>query len=249
LYKGGHAVKRRITITAIIGFGLFLLLQPVKTPALEIDTNSYKASVHGNMDCESCHSRETQGKSGDKLKAVILENCVQCHADADREFAQSVHDGAGYGPDCVSCHGDHYILPGSDPSSLVYQGNISETCGKCHRREKVSFEESFHGKAAALGSKNAPDCTTCHGSHNILSVDNPAALVSLDNKTLLCGECHVGTALGAQFTEHYQLEAKGPGAPMYWVKKVFMWLILVVVGLFLIHIELDLWHKFRSSKS
>lgn len=229
---------------------LLLLMQPVTTSALQIDQESYKASVHGRLDCESsCHSGKAEGESGEKLRIAVSENCVQCHTDAGRDFAQSVHADADYGPNCVSCHGDHYITNVSDPSSVVYQGNISENCGSCHRVQKESFEESFHGKAVALGSKNAPDCTSCHGAHNILSVNDPKAFVSPEYKAELCGECHEGAALGAQFTEHYRMDAKGPGAPMYWVKKVFMWLILIVVGFFLLHIELDLWHKLRTRKA
>lgn len=228
---------------------VFLLVQPTETTALEIDEEGFKASVHGTVACISCHNQETEGKSGMKLQEAISENCVNCHTGAGFDYERSIHKGGEYSPNCVTCHGDHYIAPTSDASSPVNMINISETCGECHAGQQKSFEESFHGKAVVLGSDNAPDCTYCHGSHDILSGDNPVALISDERKSALCGECHEGDALGAQFTEHYRLEAKGPGAPMYWVKKVFMWLILIVVGFFLIHIELDLWHKLRSRRS
>lgn len=240
-------MRRSIIFISVLW--LFWLVQPVKTAALEVDQESYKASVHGTVACISCHNEETKGKSGEELQAEVSENCVNCHTGAGFDYERSIHSEADYVPNCVTCHGDHYIVPTADASSPVHPGNVSETCGDCHKGQQVSFEESFHGKAVALGSNNAPDCTYCHNSHDVLSGDNPVALISTERKSMLCGECHEGDALGAQFTEHYQLEVKGPGAPMYWVKKVFMWLILIVVGFFLLHIELDLWHKLRTRKS
>jgi len=239
-------VQKSIIFIAVLWF--FWLIQPVKIAALEIDEESYKDSVHGTLVCISCHNGAT-GKTGEELQEAVSDNCVSCHTGARFDYERSIHSEAEYGPNCVTCHGDHYIAPATDASSPVYLGNVSETCGDCHQGQQVSFEESFHGKAVALGSNNAPDCTYCHNSHDVLSGDNPVALISDERKTVLCGECHEGDALGAQFTEHYKMEAKGPGAPMYWVKKVFMWLILIVVGFFLLHIELDLWHKLRIRNS
>ncbi len=33
---------------------------------------------------------------------------------------------------CASCHGEHRILPSSDPTSTINPKNLSRTCGQCH---------------------------------------------------------------------------------------------------------------------
>lgn len=231
----------------IFVFCLFSLANPLLAGAVEAPQPG--VGVHGAVDCISCHNQKTDGKSGEELQKAVSENCVHCHTGAGFDFGRSVHADSSRGPNCVTCHGGHDILPVTDTNSPVYQGNMADSCGQCHSTAKKAFKEDFHGKAAALGATNAPDCAYCHNSHDVLNISNPRALVSPKQKTALCGECHQGEALGAQFTEHYKMAAKGPGAPMYWVKKVFMVLILLVVGFFLIHIELDLWHKLRSRKS
>lgn len=236
---------------------LFWAVQPEAAEAQDIedriDQGRFEASVHGMFSCISCHDEEaggkTGGKTGEELGAAVSKRCTQCHTGAGFDYPRSIHMEHEQGPNCVTCHGSHYISPAFDASSPVNPGNIAQTCGSCHPQEQLSFEESFHGKAVALGSDNAPDCAYCHRSHDVLEIDNPVAMVSAERKNQLCTQCHAGDGLGTRFAEHYPLAAQGAGAPMYWVKKVFMWLILIVVGFFLIHIELELWHKLRLRKS
>jgi predicted CXXCH cytochrome family protein len=125
---------------------------------------------------------------------------------------------------------------------------IIETCGACHGGVIESYKDSFHGKAVALGAKDSPDCTGCHGAHKVLSKKDPLSLTHPDQKTQLCAECHGNGAIGVNAQEHYELEPTGYSAPMYWINKAFMWLILLVVGFFLIHIILDLLHRLRTRK-
>jgi hypothetical protein len=33
---------------------------------------------------------------------------------------------------CASCHGEHGILPSSDPRSPIFAKNLPATCGRCH---------------------------------------------------------------------------------------------------------------------
>ena len=40
---------------------------------------------------------------------------------------------------CADCHGFHSILPPSDPKSLISEGRLVETCGKCHPKANANF--------------------------------------------------------------------------------------------------------------
>ena len=87
---------------------------------------------------------------------------------------------------CTSCHGDaHQIVTKTDPQSPVYPLNIPKTCGSCHGNEAMAkkyhlpnvyalYIDSIHG--FALGKEGllvAANCTSCHGSHKILSHNDP----------------------------------------------------------------------------
>lgn len=179
-----------------------------------------------NAQCYSCHG--VQGASA----PFVDEN----------KYQNSVH---GSHP-CISCH---KFSEAADAAATTEPRFVSSTCGSCHQQVRSQYEESFHGKAVALGSGKSPDCASCHGSHTVLSSINPAAPTSSSQVAGLCARCHPGSLPGTGSVEHYTMTGQGFGAPMYWVKKFFLWLILLVVGFFLIHIELDLFYKFRTRKS
>ncbi len=217
--------------------------QDGKMVSIYVDKEVYDASVHASVDCLSCH-QFTQGVSSDPT-----QSCGTCHSGAVDDYQQSVHQNSSYGPSCTNCHGEaHGILPADNPASPVHKKMIIETCGDCHGGVIESYQDSFHGKAVALGAKDSPDCTGCHGAHKVLSKNDPLSMTHPDQKPQLCGECHGNGAIGVNAKEHYTLEPTGYSAPMYWINKAFMWLILLVVGFFLIHIILDLLHRLRTRK-
>lgn len=214
----------------------------------DVNKEEYEKSKHGNLDCIYCHDFSDTGGKGSQGEAT--EKCGSCHIDAVEGFNNSVHQQHDYGPDCGDCHGNiHYIFPTNEPGSPMNRKNLAESCGTCHAQVAESYNEDFHGKAVVLGAKNSPDCTYCHGSHLILSSQDSESPTNPENKSKLCAKCHEGNILGVDGLEHYTLKPTGYSAPMYWIKKAFMWLILLVVGFFLIHILLDLAYKLRSRNS
>lgn len=219
-----------------------------KTISLYLDKDKYEKSRHGNMPCISCHDftedNEEVGNSSDNISG----KCSNCHTGAGYNYQLSIHSEAEHGPNCVDCHGAHEITSVDNTTSLVNPRNQHESCGGCHKKAASQYTESLHGKAVVLGSEESPSCSRCHGAHKILSSEKPVSITSEKRKPALCAECHEGNVLGVNAVEHYTLEPSGYGAPMYWIKKVFMWLILIVVGFFLIHILLDLAHKLRTRK-
>lgn len=135
-----------------------------------IDGEKFAKSVHGTLDCTSCHLKyiDTPHRSADKeidkatldmssslkLKSktdpVALSACNQCHPDVFEKVKGSVHgqnifikkksDGAF----CTDCHrSPHYILPGKSGQSPVDFGHVMETCGGCHEKESISKDYGF----------------------------------------------------------------------------------------------------------
>jgi len=220
-----------------------------KAFSLFVDKDSYDESVHGSVPCISCHTFEGPHEYGDALNENVSEKCGNCHTGAAFDYNRSVHKEVDNGPNCAGCHGAHEIMPVANSVSPAHSKNQPQLCGECHQLPSIQYQESFHGKAVALGSEDSPDCTTCHGAHQVLSSDNPASITSEKRTPSLCAKCHEGNVLGKNAVEHYAMSPKGFGAPMYWIKKAFMWLILIVVGFFLVHIVLDLIYKLRTRNS
>lgn len=94
--------------------------------------------------CGDCHSPsheiETltdnpEGKAD--MHADGYEVCGRCHEDYWNNYFDYYH-GAAYqhgatdAPACWDCHGYHLILPSTDRRSMVYEGNLMETCSQCH---------------------------------------------------------------------------------------------------------------------
>lgn len=84
--------------------------------------------------CTSCHGgHDMVAASG--LAAV--ERCSQCHEHARETYIDSYHGqasalGSSVVATCAQCHGAHDIEPATDPSSMVSEARILETCRTCH---------------------------------------------------------------------------------------------------------------------
>ena len=180
---------------------------------------NHDGSVHGGVAedqaaaCATCHGEAhhltaVQDPASPVCSKQLAQTCGSCHANpelADRyrlrmvrpveAFSLSVHANGlsrDEGAPCFSdCHTSHSILPASDPNSLVNHQRVPETCGTCHDEIAAAYRESVHGEAAALGIRESPVCTDCHGEHRILSPSEHGSPVFATNvPKMTCGRCH-----------------------------------------------------------
>ncbi|MGC9157661.1 MAG: cytochrome c3 family protein [Terracidiphilus sp.] len=178
-----------------------MTLQDASGHSVGVDGKTFSASVHGSLQCTDCHTTITGYPHPGKMAPV---DCSTCHADQAAGLASSVHAHASAQP-CVSCHGNpHAIFPKSDPRSAVYPLNIPRTCGKCHGNSALAkkyglanvyalYMDSIHGFAVSKeGLLVAANCQSCHGSHRILSHNNPKSPTYKTNIPDTCGKCHAG---------------------------------------------------------
>jgi cytochrome b subunit of formate dehydrogenase len=172
--------------------------------------------------CVSCHGPAHDLKVSSAADSPVSptslpETCGSCHADPDKAelyrlraiqpmeaylssvHAQAVAEGLE-GASCGACHGNHLILPASDTRSSVNRTNVPDTCGHCHGDITATWKASIHGQAAALGIRESPVCTDCHGEHRILSPtrkDSPVFASNIPRMT--CGRCHGDLRLAEKF--------------------------------------------------
>jgi cytochrome b subunit of formate dehydrogenase/nitrate/TMAO reductase-like tetraheme cytochrome c subunit len=123
--------------------------------------------------------------------------CGTCHEEKEvlDAFLGSVHARAllrsgltEVAPSCSDCHGAHDVLPADAEGSRVADAQVPETCGTCHQGVLREWRESSaHGAAWAAGNAEAPVCTTCHASHEIVRPTDEGARLKVPES---CGGCH-----------------------------------------------------------
>lgn len=191
---------------------------------LHVSENSFAGSVHGSLDCVSCHS---DVKAVPHDPAPAKANCSECHSAAVEEYnhglhAKAIKNGNDKAATCLDCHGDaHAIRPSDDAASKVNHANIANTCGSCHgekfvmensgltARPFLSYQESVHGRAVAAGNQHAAVCTDCHGSHDIRPPTDGESTIAKFNVPKTCSKCHEAVATEFRGSIHGQSLARG----------------------------------------
>ena len=180
--------------------------------------------------CGSCHGKTHAilSKSDARSRTYPLNlprTCAQCHNDPElakrhnipvgnvyQLYMDSIHgraitqSGLLVAATCSSCHGNHAILPPSDPRSRVNRANIPETCGSCHAGILATYRQSIHGKKFAEGDSRVPICIDCHTTHEIRRVAEEAWKVNIVKQ---CGTCHAESLHAYRDTFHGQVSALG----------------------------------------
>ena len=115
----------------------------------------YSGSFHGNLvmneratnapTCADCHgSHAIINPTSAEFRASIPSICGRCHAERSFTYSDTYHGqatelGGTMAAVCTDCHGNHRILPPSNPDSLVSSRNIVSTCRKCHPKANSLF--------------------------------------------------------------------------------------------------------------
>ena len=170
---------------------------------------NYTESIHGKgllksgltvtATCTDCHTAHHELPHGDPSSSInrnnIASTCGACHYGIQEQFAKSVHS-PGFDknntktlPVCNDCHTAHEI---SRTDAAGFRLSIMNTCGRCHEKIAETYFDTFHGQVSKLGYSKTAKCFDCHGSHDILPVDNPLSHVSHENIVQTCQKCHEG---------------------------------------------------------
>lgn len=180
-----------------------------KTISVYVDEKKFEGSIHGSMNCISCHT-DLEGKEFPHDEDLKPVDCGICHDTEKALHAKSLHGqalarGDPLAPNCKDCHGTHDILPKSNPLSTIAPLQIPGLCGKCHRegapvqkqrsipQDSIlqNYSESIHGQGLLLkGLIVAPSCISCHTAHSILPHTDPASSIARDNIAKTCTKCH-----------------------------------------------------------
>ena len=218
--------------------------------------------------CADCHGAHDVRERTDPVSSVNKRNlpatCGKCHFGVYTIYRESVHGtslakGVPDAPNCADCHGEHDIRQAADPKSQVSFGAVSgKTCATCHAAEKLAaryglpaekvrgYEQSYHGLSAPRGAKTQANCSACHGVHEIFPSSDPRSTIHPRNLPVTCGKCHPGaTANFASGNIHVGPGGTG-GVVKYWVERLYIWMIVVVIGGMLLHNGFDYFRKMQE---
>jgi predicted CXXCH cytochrome family protein len=211
---------------------------------------NYLDSIHGQAllkmglivapSCNDCHGVHDIKRSVDQSSrtnhANIAATCGQCHVGIEAVYSQSVHGvllakGDPRGPVCSDCHTAHQI---ENPSNINFKAASDQVCGRCHQDRLLHYNETYHGKAMALGRPNVASavaaCYDCHGHHDVFPVSDPRSRLSKDRIVATCQQCHPG--VDVKFTE-YRPHADPRDAVHYpLLHKVYVGMTALLIGVF-----------------
>ncbi len=123
--------------------------------------------------CQKCHEKAgiSIEKNGKRLSLTVHKNDILSSSHSELT--------------CVKCHSD--VDPRlKRPCKTANKVN----CSSCHVNIGDEYRKSGHGVEFQNGNKDAPECTTCHGTHLIKPHLNDESPVYKTNIPVLCGRCH-----------------------------------------------------------
>ena len=204
-----------------------------------VNNERYQTSIHAdvsvenNATCNRCHTAHYVYRSDDPRSTTYPGNspqmCGACHAKELQEYRFSVHGAnlkrpwRGESATCSDCHTSHRITD----VELTAHRIVTESCGDCHKQEVEAYLSTTHGALAWLGNTEAAKCANCHRPHATHAIDDPASLVSTENRLATCRECHENA------TENF-IEYRVHGNTHDYNRYPYMWLTArIMVGIVL----------------
>lgn len=195
---------------------------------------------------EEVHRKVIKGELWEK-QAHILPACVDCHQP--HKVRKVFYDQGASDRDCLRCHSKNIAstedgrplfvdinkLQGSrhfkvacsqchidiNPTKERPCETITRSvdCASCHSEVGMNYQKSVHGKLFIKEDPNAPACSECHGTHEILGKKNSRSPIFPTNIPNLCGTCHKeGEKAAVRYTgtekeiiEHYSESIHGKG--------------------------------------
>jgi len=207
-------------------------------------------------DCHDSHGVEPPSSPQSPLHVSRqAATCGACHEQEAQDFAASIHGralaaGVRDAPTCTDCHFEHKIQSlANGPARAVSE----EVCSRCHASERINtkynlpadrvrtFFDSYHGLASQYGSTRAANCGSCHGYHKILPSTDPHSTIHPTHLVATCGKCHPGANEKFALSKiHVDLTAATSAPDLgstvnWWVRKIYLLLIIGVVGVMSVH--------------
>ncbi len=131
--------------------------------------------AQSNDECRECHGDPdvtAEGPDGIEYSVFVDEDI----------FSASIHGDL----ECIECHEE--FEDADFPHDDLDIRKVD--CGLCHEDAVDEVSHSVHSPAFKDRAPDVPECSDCHGSHDIRAIDDPASRVSKVNQPQTCALCH-----------------------------------------------------------
>jgi predicted CXXCH cytochrome family protein len=148
-------------------------------PPVDTESRTYKMNIP--VLCGKCHR--------DDAPVARVYNIPE--KDIISNYTESIHgeglfkQGLIVTATCNDCHGNHLVLPHTNPRSTISVINIAQTCMKCHARIEQVHTKVIRGELWEREPGAIPACTDCHPPHKV-NVTN--LVIRTSDKE--CLQCH-----------------------------------------------------------
>lgn len=245
---------------------------PVNVYSNSVHGRASQGGVYAAATCNDCHSTDGSAHKilppGDVNSSInhfnIAKTCGKCHQYIAQDYHEGIHGqlterGQVESPICTTCHGEHNILPTADPRSPVSPNRLAEaTCSPCHESAMLndkyelptgrlqSFQDSYHGLKSKAGDATVANCASCHGAHRILPASDPTSTINPANLQHTCGGCHPSITAEIAATPIHQNTTGLHTGIAGLVRRIYIVLIVMVIGGMALHWLIDLAHQIRK---
>lgn len=153
--------------------------------------------------CQDCHgAHEAMPVSGGRIFASEERYCMGCHAhDIETTFTDGSVFPLKTDNDMLrasthakmSCSDCHFGFTEEEHPRRTFRSRreyslaLSELCKRCHFDKYARVSESIHYKMLTGGRTDVPNCTDCHGAHDIAKVRGDKL-----TSARRCSRCHAG---------------------------------------------------------
>ena len=148
-----------------------------------------------------------------------------------------------------------------NPKAPTAYANVSQQiCARCHSSVSLSakyglnpnrwstFKDSYHGLALQGGATTVANCASCHGVHLILPPSDPRSTVYKGNLAKTCGKCHPGANEKFAESKIHVAKTKASEPILYWIARIYIGLIILVVGFMFLHNLFDFIKKSKIKR-
>jgi formate dehydrogenase gamma subunit len=134
----------------------------------------------------------------ENVEQIDSADCATCHEQSKHEtfIAQDLSHSIHADLDCLDCHQDMDTVPHEADTDFAVG---CEGCRSCH--EEASEDYQRHGRAEFGECEDIPQCTDCHGDHDVLPSSVKLAKTHPINMPTTCGKCHENLDI----TEKYEI--------------------------------------------
>ena len=153
---------------------------------------SHPPAGNQEVTCTACHSMASDSAIAAVPQGAALTSvCTSCHKDLPGGHAEKHGAAKGKPAECEDCHSF-----ATDPQLPRAQAAISQRCGSCHESALKEFSGGGHNSALAANGPNrdAPNCVTCHTTHNDTAVASTRLAA-----TQQCIACHSNEKLAKKY--------------------------------------------------